>query len=113
MVSIPQAVGTIAINNMLFLLLLNLFSFNTASGRYYCNAPSTGVDIQANRFDVSIPQAVGTIAMLPYGCGYGNERRVVSIPQAVGTIAIVSVHVSSEMGEDKVSIPQAVGTIAM
>ena len=51
--------------------------------------------------------------MLPYGCGYGNERRVVSIPQAVGTIAIVSVHVSSEMGEDKVSIPQAVGTIAM
>ena len=35
--------------------------FNTASGRYYCNA---GVILNAARkLRVSIPQAVGTIAM--------------------------------------------------
>ena len=59
---------------------------------------------------VSIPQAVGTIAidelkMIPIS-GF------VSIPQAVGTIAIESSG-SKRASSSSVSIPQAVGTIAM
>ena len=60
-VSIPQAVGTIAILLQDKYALMT-YSFNTASGRYYCNA----VVMATATFgivSVSIPQAVGTIAM--------------------------------------------------
>ena len=36
-VSIPQAVGTIAIKEFADLLPVAASRFNTASGRYYCN----------------------------------------------------------------------------
>ena len=62
LVSIPQAVGTIAM--LLALLKKNGIElcFNTASGRYYCNQKLT--DNRSNIYClVSIPQAVGTIAI--------------------------------------------------
>ena len=59
-------------------------SFNTASGKYYCNLKLDNREVID--VDVSIPQAVSTIAI-------GKEAalaalQVVSIPQAVSTIAI-------------------------
>ena len=60
-------------------------SFNTASGKYYCNE---AVQLQIlPRYQVSIPQAVSTIAirsLATISATYGS----VSIPQAVSTIAI-------------------------
>ena len=68
---------------------------------------------KADGTKVSIPQAVGTIAIhgsmaviLPSPC------TSVSIPQAVGTIAIINV-LNSTKTFRTVSIPQAVGTIAI
>ena len=111
--------------------------FNTASGRYYCNAvvPS---DNRKSQKKVSIPQAVGTIAIvsdgivyiIPYtgsfntasGRYYCNSRyyfqcieyiETVSIPQAVGTIAIDARYEQLVPIGCWVSIPQAVGTIAI
>ena len=62
--------------------------FNTASGRYCCNAIMSGDTTIVNAL-VSIPQAVGTVAT-------SNDRLLsfvapisVSIPQAVGTVATV------------------------
>ena len=87
-VSIPQAVGTIAIFKAPFWPEETSFCFNTASGRYYCNLedlPSVsslqrGFNTASGRYycnrlngvylctqsclSVSIPQAVGTIAIL-------------------------------------------------
>ena len=37
--------------------------FNTASGRYYCNIRMYLGETE-NKYEVSIPQAVGTIAIL-------------------------------------------------
>ena len=88
-VSIPQAVGTIAIlpeqetPGIYFIVCFNTasgryycnrrqrglvfkpigLSFNTASGRYYCNGRDV-IDAMKLIHSVSIPQAVGTIAML-------------------------------------------------
>ena len=61
-------------------------SFNTASGRYYCNLKIFFVTVLII-YTVSIPQAVGTIAIevTPRFKGAAD----VSIPQAVGTIAII------------------------
>ena len=59
-VSIPQAVGTIAIEIILVKTYQNK-SFNTASGRYYCNGTDFVYTNQS--LAVSIPQAVGTIAI--------------------------------------------------
>ena len=93
LVSIPQAVGTIAI--MEAHLIAGDYTeitgrFNTASGRYYCNLLI--LDWQWMIISVSIPQAVGTIAI----CFFLSERLRfrVSIPQAVGTIAIQMANVS-------------------
>ena len=36
-VSIPQAVSTVATSVDLFVLVVNILSFNTASGKYCCN----------------------------------------------------------------------------
>ena len=60
-------------------------SFNTASGRYYCNLLSLLLQLQLL---VSIPQAVGTIAIEARQSGKDKRFWGVSIPQAVGTIAI-------------------------
>ena len=59
-VSIPQAVGTIAITFIKEGGHL-ICRFNTASGRYYCNVTKMAVNIED--YSVSIPQAVGTIAI--------------------------------------------------
>ena len=61
-VSIPQAVGTIAIT-LTFGQQMDekLNCFNTASGRYYCNCKE--VMLLWTYVKVSIPQAVGTIAI--------------------------------------------------
>ena len=62
-VSIPQAVGTIAIREKgIVFKPIGLISFNTASGRYYCNLTPVQPDHYVLHV-VSIPQAVGTIAI--------------------------------------------------
>ena len=60
-VSIPQAVSTIAIEDD-FVYTNKSLSFNTASGKYYCNHTYSGGMLFAN-YKVSIPQAVSTIAI--------------------------------------------------
>ena len=40
------------------------FGFNTASGRYYCNLFAEALEMLIESGNVSIPQAVGTIAMI-------------------------------------------------
>ena len=81
--------------------------FNTASGKYCCNAASlrNGKRLVV----VSIPQAVSTVATLLNG-SLIIQMYVVSIPQAVSTVAtteIVSIVIIYN-----VSIPQAVSTVA-
>ena len=66
--------------------------FNTASGRYYCNL-FLDHPLFKNYFVVSIPQAVGTIAMVPTAKKLAEVMNV-SIPQAVGTIAMIDVSVA-------------------
>ena len=61
-VSIPQAVGTIAIKLMIGRRCIERLRFNTASGRYYCNKQGYSY-VHTVLSMVSIPQAVGTIAM--------------------------------------------------
>ena len=51
-------------------LYLILYSFNTASGKYYCNVQSTLT--LADTVNVSIPQAVSTIAMAQILCTQTN-----------------------------------------
>ena len=64
----------------------DITGFNTASGRYYCNDKK--VRISNKKYEnVSIPQAVGTIAIQIMNFNLA-EFAEVSIPQAVGTIAI-------------------------
>ena len=64
LVSIPQAVGTIAMKNIMkFVETVSNNSFNTASGRYYCNVFIEVLSVSEFK-KVSIPQAVGTIAMI-------------------------------------------------
>ena len=61
-VSIPQAVGTIAIAYITALKTAAQDErFNTASGRYYCNIII--LNSATKLLLVSIPQAVGTIAI--------------------------------------------------
>ena len=90
-VSIPQAVGTIAIpfKEERCYLSSSLEGFNTASGRYYCNEnimPEEWCELLKR---VSIPQAVGTIAIIEQSMLSAMKFLLkVSIPQAVGTIAI-------------------------
>ena len=62
LVSIPQAVGTVAtVKNFPFVLRGSFRGFNTASGRYCCNAARTSL-VRLLIQKVSIPQAVGTVA---------------------------------------------------
>ena len=61
--------------------------FNTASGKYYCNSRISVVGMFIEEH-VSIPQAVSTIAIKMEG-GAVSRQLQVSIPQAVSTIAIV------------------------
>ena len=86
-VSIPQAVSTIAIGEWKKIILFKYgFSFNTASGKYYCNTNNFFI---MNSFPpVSIPQAVSTIAIQSISLTNLAQMYQVSIPQAVSTIAI-------------------------
>ena len=110
--------------------------FNTASGKYYCNKWFIYVH-KADVYDVSIPQAVSTIAigewkkiiLFKYGFSFNtasgkyycntnnffimNSFPPVSIPQAVSTIAIQSISLTNLAQMYQVSIPQAVSTIAI
>ena len=62
-VSIPQAVSTIAITAYYKSCGIETeISFNTASGKYYCNKSGDTLDDIILKA-VSIPQAVSTIAM--------------------------------------------------
>ena len=64
-VSIPQAVGTIAIMSSFLASMFSIAAcFNTASGRYYCNVASDNPSVCGGFYSVSIPQAVGTIAIV-------------------------------------------------
>ena len=84
-------------------------SFNTASGKYYCNRKFLEWFLHIHK--VSIPQAVSTIAI----CCHRQGRLLpyqVSIPQAVSTIAISNPVVAAAT-MIQVSIPQAVSTIAI
>ena len=60
---IPQAVGTVATNRHLRGFIGCILSFNTASGRYCCNDPNK-IEAMKTLLNVSIPQAVGTVATL-------------------------------------------------
>ena len=62
-VSIPQAVSTIAMSANTSSCRMVKLRFNTASGKYYCNANS---GTRFMPFSVSIPQAVSTIAIDMY-----------------------------------------------
>ena len=87
-------------------------SFNTASGKYYCNRKFLEWFLHIHK--VSIPQAVSTIAIDPITMmKVMTNRPSVSIPQAVSTIAIKRFWGVFSCKNDKVSIPQAVSTIAI
>ena len=134
-VSIPQAVGTIAIVELRKFFVYGVESFNTASGRYYCNVIAKNKEAERIVTAVSIPQAVGTIAITKAFLLTNISSVTVSIPQAVGTIAIDNIILDANKGgkfqyrkrqvllqlcqfvhlllKVLVSIPQAVGTIAI
>ena len=57
--------------------------FNTASGRCCCNLKVISMN---QLWQVSIPQAVGTVATIKAAKELLQKQRV-SIPQAVGTVA--------------------------
>ena len=121
LVSIPQAVSTIAIDHLHYSNDKALEGFNTASGKYYCNSSIFPIGSYAVPGPVSIPQAVSTIAMFQkleqegvevsfntasgkYYCNWSIGHNlhhcdgVVSIPQAVSTIAIL-LHMQGERAE--------------
>ena len=85
-------------------------SFNTASGRYCCNAQKLNTYI--GLFAVSIPQAVGTVATLSSFSlmaekmtqGFQYRKRQVLLQH-------IQLQYNSET-ISSVSIPQAVGTVA-
>ena len=101
-------------------------SFNTASGKYCCNCRNRDIQIRERR-QVSIPQAVSTVASsplfsLPFGQGLemcGPHRRFAPllprtlrrIPQAVSTVATYGKFICSRYKSANVSIPQAVSTV--
>ena len=60
-VSIPQAVSTVATFLVYKLNTTCSQSFNTASGKYCCNSDNTSQS-RNNFLQVSIPQAVSTVA---------------------------------------------------
>ena len=85
---IPQAVSTVATFHREWLPDgFKYWCFNTASGKHCCNRPSS-IILAASRFNVSIPQAVSTVAT--NGIAHATttfENLAVSIPQAVSTVA--------------------------
>ena len=61
---IPQAVSTVATRRYLkWNFIIWAKRFNTASGRYCCNDPNK-IEAMKTLLNVSIPQAVGTVATL-------------------------------------------------
>ena len=87
-----------------------LWCFNTASGKYCCNAAGPWVAL-ASAIAVSIPQAVSTVATFK-NSATTPALAFVSIPQAVSTVATFEVSFFSPFLIWAVSIPQAVSTVA-
>ena len=136
-VSIPQAVGTVATLYLLYFQqsqLLQGFNtasgrhccnryrlsnndqvstdcFNTASGRHCCNYANSIRSNRPNR-DVSIPQAVGTVAttlleklsLVKKRFQYRKRQALLQLIKKLGSRWIAN--------NKLVSIPQAVGTVA-
>ena len=97
-VSIPQAVGTIAILISIMILERLQQRFNTASGRYYCNYR---VVHNGENLLVCFNTASGR-----YYCNFVMKKNIqkwirVSIPQAVGTIAIALIFALRNRGIHK------------
>ena len=88
-----------------------LMRFNTASGRYYCNM----VDYYLLQLQSAMFQYRKRQVLLQFKASHCFQvvTNPVSIPQAVGTIAIKLLIFLMMMVDYLVSIPQAVGTIAI
>ena len=113
-VSIPQAVSTVATDcSIAANICLSCFRFNTASGKYCCNEDESlythksvngGFNTASGKYccneethydykrsfygNVSIPQAVSTVATAESKKMEGGAQSyTVSIPQAVSTVA--------------------------
>ena len=137
LVSIPQAVSTIAIWEPTQNSYYDIVSFNTASGKYYCNVVLTMVVVVVvvgsfntasgkyycnGRSVMTFIIVMGSSFNTASGKYYCNNREledlgtpfeVVSIPQAVSTIAIDFNGFKAVPQFIEVSIPQAVSTIAI
>ena len=111
-VSIPQAVSTIAIHEPILILCRKYYSRVSIPQAVSTIAIHKKPYLCFSRYGVSIPQAVSTIAIEDFA-PEGVLSRKVSIPQAVSTIAIELFLSFLEVDETSVSIPQAVSTIAM
>ena len=110
MVSIPQAVSTIAMMAASLRLLLLLVCFNTASGKYYCNRKFLEWFLHIHK--VSIPQAVSTIAILKAEVEWDAEQTCFNTASGK-YYCNFNVAIGCNTGYSTVSIPQAVSTIAM
>ena len=64
--------------------------FNTASGKHCCNEDSK-TTFAIDRYEVSIPQAVSTVATKKK-FSHAHYNFLVSIPQAVSTVATKSIY---------------------
>ena len=109
-VSIPQAVSTVATRKLCDKERSITSCFNTASGKHCCNYIRN--ILFYSFIIVSIPQAVSTVATYAsFSCLHCILP--VSIPQAVSTVAtIVQQYAGTQIADDGVSIPQAVSTVA-
>ena len=86
-------------------------SFNTASGKYYCNLlPSPRSFATISGFNTASGKYYCNHMVLVYQMVCIS---LVSIPQAVSTIAIKNIADNCIMVTGTVSIPQAVSTIAI
>ena len=87
-------------------------SFNTASGKHYCNKQRPNASLSKSLPPVSIPQAVSTIAII--GAGFGRSFDIESFNTASGKHYCNKKSEIDKIREDiEVSIPQAVSTIAI
>ena len=85
-VSIPQAVSTIAMVGRNSIETDSLEGFNTASGKYYCNW--TQFSATKQQLKTGFNTASGKYYCNALEAQRLEERYWVSIPQAVSTIAI-------------------------
>ena len=110
MVSIPQAVSTVATLHIHVSVEEVEFSYVSIPQAVSTVATDSECMFIWIFYNVSIPQAVSTVATQVNGILCGIKSVVVSIPQAVSTVATEKVE--SEVVVYHVSIPQAVSTVA-